>query len=62
MASRATEILKSAKKYGKNIKSIVVTGSVNAMTTGQDIDTRVFTSKEWLPVRLNFHNHRANQY
>ncbi|KAH6712093.1 hypothetical protein BKA61DRAFT_644462 [Leptodontidium sp. MPI-SDFR-AT-0119] len=48
----ATEILKSAKKYGKNIKSIVVTGSVNAMTTGQDIDTRVFTSKEWLPLTI----------
>lgn len=47
---RATELLKSASKYGKKVKGIAVTGSVNAMTTGQDIDTRVFNAGEWLPV------------
>lgn len=50
MMGRATELLKSASKYGKNVKAIAVTGSVNAMTTGQDIETRVFNSGEWLPV------------
>jgi nucleoside-diphosphate-sugar epimerase len=52
MRDRATELLKSASKYGKNVKAIAVTGSVNAMTTGQDIETRVFNSGEWLPVNF----------
>ncbi|KAH6664416.1 hypothetical protein B0J14DRAFT_493555 [Halenospora varia] len=46
------ELLKSAVKYGKNLKAIAVTGSVNAMTTGQDIDERVFTSDSWLPLEI----------
>jgi hypothetical protein len=44
------ELLKSATKYGKNVKAIVVTGSVNAITTGADVTSRIFTSEEWLPV------------
>jgi hypothetical protein len=51
--SRNTEILKSAQKYGKNVKAIAITGSINAMTTGEDVKTRVFTSDSWLPVRPN---------
>lgn len=47
---RAVELLKSASKYGTNIKAIAVTGSVNAMTTGMDIADRTFNSSEWLPV------------
>lgn len=47
---RAVELLKSASKYGKTIKAIAVTGSVNAMTTGMDIGDRTFNSSEWLPV------------
>lgn len=47
------ELLKSAKKYGKNLKAIAVTGSINAMTTGQDIDIRVFNSGEWLPLTID---------
>jgi hypothetical protein len=44
------ELLKSATKYGKNVKAIVVTGSINAITTGEDVASRVLTSEEWLPV------------
>ena len=46
----AIEILKSASKYGKNVKAIAVTGSVNAITTGADVATRTYNSSEWLPV------------
>lgn len=49
---RAIELLKSASKYGKSIKAIAVTGSINAITTGDPSDTRVLTASEWLPVRI----------
>ena len=52
--NRALEILKSASKYGKNVKAIAVTGSVNAITTGADVGTRDYNSSEWLPVRFPF--------
>jgi nucleoside-diphosphate-sugar epimerase len=45
-----TELLKSATKHGQSLKSVIVTGSINAVTTGEDIATRTFTSEEWLPV------------
>ncbi len=32
---------------------IAVTGSINAMTTGQDIDARIFNSGEWLPLTID---------
>ena len=54
--SRALEILKSASKYGKNVKAIAVTGSMNAISTGQDVRTRAYNSDEWLPVRLPLHS------
>jgi nucleoside-diphosphate-sugar epimerase len=44
------ELLKSVTAYGKNVKAIAITGSVNAITTGEDIDTRGFNSSQWLPV------------
>ncbi|KAJ9616363.1 hypothetical protein H2200_000081 [Cladophialophora chaetospira] len=45
-------LLKSAKDYGKNVKAISVTGSLNAITTGSqdDVKSRVFGNKEWLPL------------
>lgn len=47
------ELLKSASKYGKNVKVIAVTGSINAMTTGADAGQRVYQSSEWLPVSIS---------
>lgn len=46
------ELLKSASKYGKNVKAIAVTGSINAITTGADAGQRVYQSSEWLPVSI----------
>lgn len=45
-------LLQAAKKYGKNIKAIAVTGSINAITTGDqnDIKNRVLDSTQWLPM------------
>ncbi|KAE9364618.1 NAD(P)-binding protein [Stipitochalara longipes BDJ] len=48
----ALELLKSAKEYGKNIKAIAVTGSVNAITTGDPSDIRILNSSEWLPLSI----------
>lgn len=48
--ARVLELLKSASMFGKHIKAVAVTGSINAMTTGEDIATRSFNSQEWLPV------------
>jgi nucleoside-diphosphate-sugar epimerase len=47
-----TSLLSAAHKYGKNVKSIAVTGSVNAVSTfsQDDVKARVFTSDEWLPL------------
>ena len=45
------ELLQSGKKYGKNLKAIAVTGSINAITTGMDVKERVYDDGEWLPVR-----------
>ncbi|EXJ70689.1 uncharacterized protein A1O5_05679 [Cladophialophora psammophila CBS 110553] len=45
-------LLRSAKTYGKNVKAVSVTGSLNAITLGdqEDIKNRVFGSGEWLPL------------
>ena len=45
-----TGLLKSAKEYGKNVKAISVTGSINAITLGdqEDIKKREFGSTKWL--------------
>ena len=43
-------MLKSATKFGKNVKAIAVTGSINAITTGEDAGKRVYDSAAWLPV------------
>lgn len=44
------ELLKSATKFGKNVKAIAVTGSINAITTGEDAGKRIYDSAAWLPV------------
>lgn len=43
--------------YGKSVKAVVVTGSVNAITTGEDVATRTYDSNEWLPVSLLLSRH-----
>ncbi|EXJ61994.1 hypothetical protein A1O7_02426 [Cladophialophora yegresii CBS 114405] len=45
-------LLRSAKEYGRHVKAISVTGSLNAITTGshEDVKSRVFGNKEWLPL------------
>ena len=45
-------ILKAAKQYGKNVKAIAVTGSINAITTGsqEEVKDRVLDSTQWLPL------------
>jgi nucleoside-diphosphate-sugar epimerase len=45
------QLLTSAKKYGKNVKAIAVTGSINAMTMGvqEDVKSRSFDDNSWLP-------------
>ena len=45
-------LLQAAKQYGKNVKAIAVTGSINAITMGDqnDIKSRDFDSTEWLPL------------
>jgi nucleoside-diphosphate-sugar epimerase len=47
-----TELLRSAKEYGKNVKAIAVTGTINAITTGdpEDLKKRALTDEEWLPL------------
>ncbi|RDW68196.1 hypothetical protein BP5796_08853 [Coleophoma crateriformis] len=57
-----TELLQSASKFGKNVKCVVVTGSINAVTTGQDIETRKFNSSEWLPVSIEDARQAQNPY
>ena len=44
------ELLKSATRFGKNVKAIAVTGSINAITTGEDAGKRIYDSEAWLPV------------
>jgi hypothetical protein len=48
------QLLKSAAKYGKKLKAISVTGSINAITMGdaEDIKTRAFTTTEWNKVSI----------
>lgn len=45
-------LLKSVKEYGKKVKSISVTGSIYAITTGaqDDVKSRVIDNREWLPL------------
>jgi nucleoside-diphosphate-sugar epimerase len=46
-ASRNISLLNSAKKYAKNLKSIAITGSINSITTGDDLATRTLTNTSW---------------
>ena len=43
------ELLESASKYGRNVKHITVTGSINALTMGMpdEIKDHVFTTEEY---------------
>src|ERR1700733_5122652 len=52
VVDRNTNLLTSAKKYGKSVKAIAVTGSINAITMGdvEDRKRRVMSNTEWLPV------------
>jgi hypothetical protein len=52
IVGRNTNLLRSAKKYGKNVKAIAVTGSINAITMGdvEDRKRRAMSNTEWLPV------------
>ncbi|KIW11811.1 hypothetical protein PV08_09083 [Exophiala spinifera] len=45
-------LLTSAKQYGKNVKAVSVTGSINAITLGDqdDVKKRVFGNDEWLSL------------
>ena len=44
------QLLRSAKKYGESVRAVVVTGSVNSITTGDDLQTRELNASAWLPV------------
>ncbi|KAI9785949.1 MAG: hypothetical protein M1839_008215 [Geoglossum umbratile] len=57
------ELLKSATKYGKALKSIVVTGSINSLTygTADQVTDRVYTSKDYLPTTIE-EARAANHY
>lgn len=45
-------LLNSAKSFGPNVKAISVTGSINAITLGDqdDIKARVLSNREWLGI------------
>lgn len=45
-------LLTSAKRYGRNVKAISVTGSINAITLGgqDDVKKRILGNDEWLPL------------
>ncbi|KAJ5558391.1 hypothetical protein N7535_008598 [Penicillium sp. DV-2018c] len=45
-------LLTSAHTYGKNVKAIAITGSLNAITTGaaEDVSSRVLGNDQWLPL------------
>lgn len=44
-------LLSAAKTLGQNVKTVVVTGTINAVTMGSqdDVKARAFTSESWLP-------------
>lgn len=45
-------LLRSVKQFGKNVKAVSVTGSINAITLGDqdDVKKRVFANDSWLPM------------
>jgi hypothetical protein len=51
-SNRNTELLESASKYGKNVKHITVTGSINSLTMGMpdEIKDHVFKTDEYNTV------------
>lgn len=53
--------MRSAAKFGKNVKAIAVTGTVNSITTGDDLDKRALSASEWLPVGSTTPNLRHMQ-
>ena len=53
-AVRNSELLESASKYGKNVKHISVTGSINSLTLGMpdELKDHVFKTDEYNSVYL----------
>lgn len=51
-----TALLKSAKAHAKNLKSIAITGSVNAITMGnpEDNRARAYTNEMWNDISPEF--------
>ena len=59
MTTRNKQLLQSAKKYGKNVKAMAVTGSINSITTGEseDLKSRILTNDAWNFVSWALPNH-----
>ncbi|KAH8646163.1 hypothetical protein BX600DRAFT_477217 [Xylariales sp. PMI_506] len=43
-------LLRSAKAFAKSLKHIAVTGSINAVSAGDDLNDRVLTDDSWIKV------------
>ncbi|KAH8177001.1 NAD dependent epimerase/dehydratase family protein [Sarocladium implicatum] len=43
-------LLRSAHEFGKSLKHVAITGSINAVTMGDDLADRVLTNESWLSL------------
>jgi nucleoside-diphosphate-sugar epimerase len=55
-------LLRSAKQYAPTLKAIAMTGSINAITTGDDLPARVLTNKSWNTITTDFAREAKNAY
>jgi nucleoside-diphosphate-sugar epimerase len=55
-------LLHSAKKYAPTLKSIAITGSINSITTGDDLATRVLTNESWNSITTDQAKDLNNPY
>ncbi|KAF2433553.1 NAD(P)-binding protein [Tothia fuscella] len=45
-------LLHSAKKFAPTLKSVAITGSINAITMGDDLENRILTNESWNNITI----------
>jgi nucleoside-diphosphate-sugar epimerase len=60
--ARNLSLLRSARSQASNLKSIAVTGSINAITTGDDLATRRLDNNSWNAITKDQAREMNNAY
>jgi nucleoside-diphosphate-sugar epimerase len=60
--ARNLSLLRSAAQHAPNLKTIAMTGSINAITTGDDLPARTLTNSSWNTLTADYARSAQNPY